>query len=104
MRKAQTRAIALDILNVSDRVWHDGFLYNFRVYAVYDQSFDLFKSFLTNLALKFVLDGQSSKSVCINAVVLQGSIFGPILVLIFINDLQDGINSRHGIYADGTTI
>ena len=55
-------------------------------------------------SLKVVLDGQSSPLFCINAGVPQGSVLGPTLFLVFINDLPDGILSRIGIYADDTTL
>ena len=55
-------------------------------------------------SLKVVLDGQSSPLFCINAGVPQGSVLGPTLFLVFINDLPDGMLSRIGIYADDTTL
>ena len=54
-------------------------------------------------SLKVVLDGQSSPLYNINAGVPQGSVLGPTLFLVFINDLPDEVLSRIGIYADDTT-
>jgi hypothetical protein len=45
------------------------------------------KSFSTNRSLKVVVYGQSSEAQNINAGVLQGSLLGSTLFLIFINDL-----------------
>ena len=65
---------------------------------------DIIKSFLSDRKIRVVLDGQSSSSYSINAGVLQGSVLGPTLFLIFINDLPDNILSKLAVYADDTTV
>ena len=51
-----------------------------------------------------VLDEKSSQEYPINAGVPQGSIIGPTLFLLYINDLPDGVVSDGAIYADDTTV
>ena len=51
-----------------------------------------------------VLDGKSSQRYSINARVPQGSILGPTLFLLYINDLHDDVVSNIAIYADDTTL
>ena len=51
-----------------------------------------------------VVDGKSSQRYPVNAGVLQGSILGPTLVLIYINDLPDDFIYNIGIYADDTAL
>ena len=60
-------------------------------------------SFLSNGRLWLVLDGKSSQKYPVNAGVPQGSIFGPTLFLLYINDLPDNVICNTAIFADDTT-
>ena len=51
-----------------------------------------------------VLDGKSSQEYPVNAGVHQGSIIGPTLFLLYINDLPDGVICDIAIYDDDTTL
>ena len=51
-----------------------------------------------------VLDGKPSEEYSVNARVPQGSILGPTLFLLYINDLSDEVICDIAIYADDTTL
>ena len=65
---------------------------------------DLISSFLSYRQLRVVLDGKCSQEYPVNAGVPQGSILGPTLFLLYINDLPDDIICNVAIYPDDTTL
>ena len=100
-RSGATRAVALDISKAFDRVWHAGLLHKLKSYGISGQIFGLTSSFLSNRRLRVDLDGKSSEEYPVNAGVPQGSILGPTLFRLYINDLPDDVIA---IYADDTTL
>ena len=102
-RSGATRAVALDISKAFDRVWHAGLLHKLKSYGISGQIFGLTSSFLSDRRLQVVLDGKSSQEYPVNAGVPQGSILGPTLFLLYINNLPDVICDI-AIYADDTIL
>ena len=100
----ETHYIFQIISKAFDKVWHAGLLHKLKAYGVAGSILSILESFLKDRSLKVVLDGQSSPLYNINAGVPQGSVLGPTLFLVFINDLPDEVLSRIGIYADDTTL
>ena len=96
--------MALDISKAFDRVWHTGLLYRLSSYGISGQIFGLISSFLSNRQLRVVPDGRSSQEYPVNAGVPQGSILGPTLFLLYINDHPDDVISNIAIYADDTSL
>ena len=94
--------IFLDISKAFDKVWHEGLLYKLETYGIEGQLLSLLKNYLENHKQRVVLNGQTSDWKKINSGVPQGSVLGPLLFLIYINDLPDGITSICKIFADDT--
>ena len=103
-RSGATRAAALDISKAFDRVWQAGLLHKCKSYEISGQTFGLISSFLSNKRLRVVVDGKSSQEYPFNAGFPQGSILGPALFLLYINDLPDDVICSIAIYADDTTL
>ena len=103
-RSGATRAVALDISKAFDRVWHAGLLHKLKSYRISGQVFGLISFFLSNRRLRVVLDGNSSQKYLVNAGVSQGSILGPTLFQLNINDLPDDVICDIAVYAGDTTL
>ena len=65
---------------------------------------NLLSNFLRNRKQRVVLNGQTSSWADVNAGVPQGSMLGPLLFLIYINDLNDGLSSNAKLFSDGTSL
>ena len=98
------RGVFLDISKAFDKVWCSGLLFKLQAYGVEGHLLALLKDYLHNRKERVVLNGQMSDSRKLNSGVPQGSVLGPLLSLIFINDLPDGITSLYKIFADDTSL
>ena len=103
-RSGATRAVALDISKALDWVWHAGLLHKLKSYGISGQIFGLISSFLSNRRLRVVLDGKSSQEYPVNAGVPRGSILGPTLFLLYINDLPHDVICNIVVCVDDTTL
>ena len=86
------------------RVWYAGLLHKLKSYGISCQIFSLISSFISNRRLQVVLDGKSSQEYPVNAGVARGSILGPTLFLLYINDLPDDVICDIAIHADDATL
>ena len=98
------RGIFLDISKTFDKVWHDGLLFKLKIYSVEGDLLLLLKNYLKNRKQRVVLNGQTSEWTKSNSRVPRGSVLGPLLFLIYINDLPDDITSICEIFADDTSL
>ena len=93
----------MDFAKAFDKVPHKRLLYKLDYYGSYGirgSTHKLITSWLSGRFQKVVLDGQASDPVPVLSGVPQGSVLGPFLFLIFINDLPENIRSSVRLFAD----
>ena len=100
----EVKANFLDISKAFDKVWHEGLLFKLEHIGISGNLLSFLKSFLNNRFRKVVLNDQCSNWSSVLAGVPQGSILGPLLFIIYINDHPDGIESSVKLFADDTLL
>ena len=85
-------------------MWHVGLLHKLRAAGVSGEVLTWFQSYLSNGKQRVVLPGGTSDWVSIRAGVPQGSILGPLLFLLYINDIVIDIGSNIRLFADDTSL
>ena len=98
------RFIFCDISKAFDKVWHSGLLFKLRFYGIHQSLIDWIADYLGDRSQKVVLDGFSSTNTGITAGVPQGSVLGPFLFLLYINDIVDNIYNHIRLFADDTSL
>ena len=98
------QGVFFDISKAFDKVWHDGLLYKLKACGVQGELLSLLRNYLQKRKQRVILNGLTSEWREIISGVPQGSVLGPLLLLIYINDLPDGITSLCKIFNDDTSL
>ena len=99
-----TGVVMIDLRKAFDVVDHKLLLKKLQVYGLNTNSLKWFQSYLSGRYQKVCVDGKLSEPLGIHSGVPQGSILGPALFLLFINDLPLVLKNNIGIYADDSTL
>ena len=99
-----TGLILLDFKKAFDTVCHRKLLQKLEHYGIRGEALKLLHSFLSNRQQFVSFQDLSSKTLTNNYGVPQGSTLGPLLFLIYINDIPNALNSIPRLFADGTCL
>ena len=100
----EVRAVFLDISKAFDKVWHEGLIFKLKQNGINGNLLNLLSNYLLNRMQRVVINGVQSEWEAIFSGVPQGSVLGPLLFLIYINDLTDNINSKMKLFADDSSL
>ena len=100
----EVRSVFLDISKTFDEVRHKGLLYKLKSMGISGDLFNLLENYLSGRLQRVVLKGQTSSWRPFLAGVPQSSILGPLLFLVYINDLPNELKSNAKLFADDTSL
>ena len=102
--RGQTDVILLDFSKAFDKVPHLRLSAKLNHYGIRDQTLDWIRSFLDNRTRAVSVNGTHSSWGKVSSGVPQGSVLGPALFLLYINDIQDHIQSTMRLFADDSIV
>ena len=100
----EVRSVFFHISKALDKVWFDGIIYKLTQNGIFGNLLNLLENILKERKQHIDLNGQVSTWENINAGVTQGSILDPLLFLIYINELTEGLTTNVNLLTDDTSL
>ena len=93
-----------DISKAFDRVWHKALLKKLQSYGITGDLLLWLDDYVSDRKQKVVVNNECSNPNNVKAGVPQGSVLGPLLFLLYINDITDNMDNLARLFADDTSL
>ena len=101
----EIRIVFLDISKAFDRVWHKGLLHKLQNFGIKGKLLAWFTNYLKDRRQRVVIGGQASDWTYLKSGVPQGAVLGPLLFLVFIDDIVYIVtHCKIRLFADDTCL
>ena len=97
-------SIYLDFQKAFDTVPHRRLIGKLEAYGIVGPILDWIKDYLSGRTHLVIVNGTKSKEAPVISGIPQGTVLGPLLFVLYINDLLDNVTSHGFLYADDTKI
>ena len=93
-----------DISKAFDRVWHKGLLFKLQEHGITGKLLEWISNYLKNRHQRVTLRASKSAAKPIKAGVHQRSVLGPLMFLIYVNDISSSLLSLTRLFADDSSL
>jgi hypothetical protein len=93
-----------DFSKAFDKVWHKGLIHKMNSYGIQGKLIKWFENYLFKRRQKVINKNSWSSFEPVSAGVPQGSVLGPLMFLIYINDIGEKLISLSRLFADDTSL
>ena len=102
--QGQIDVILLDFSKAFDTVPHQRLLHKLKSYGITHHTLNWINAFLTNRTHQVLVNGSHSETQIVTSGVPQGTVLGPLLFLLYINDIENNLTSKIRLFADDSAL
>ena len=99
-QKNQVDIVILDFSKAFDTIAHNRLQAKLQMYGIKGKTLNWISKWLKFRTQRVVIDGENSKDVPVISGVPQGTVLGPLMFLLYINDINQGLSSQIRLFAD----